>query len=335
MNSFWPEQASNFAAEVDYLYIILIGLTLFFSIIVFVPMFVMVMKYKQGTKADRTNIHHHNLRLELTWTILPLLMGLPVWWFGADLYVDMYKPIKGGNVLTVDVVGKQWMWHLQHPTGQRENNELHVPLGRPVRLRMISQDVIHSFFIPAFRLKKDVIPGSYHEIWFEATKLGRFHLFCAEFCGTKHAEMIGYVTVLEPEDYEKWLEENKWGTNNLIATNAKPETTAQAGERLFMEMGCVNCHSAEGQPDDKFIPLAGIYDTDRRLDDGRIVHADDNYIRMSIYQPDAMKVAGYEATMPSFKGQVDEQQVMQLIAYIRSLKGGQPVAARTAAGENR
>ena len=333
MNAFWPEQASNFATEVDYLYLILIGLTVFFSIIVFVPILIMVMKYRQGTKADRTNVHHHNLKLELAWTIIPLLMGLPVFWFGADIFLDMYKPIEGGNVLNIDVVGKQWMWHLQHPTGQRENNELHIPVGRPVRLRMISQDVLHAFFVPAFRVKKDVIPGSYHEIWFEATKPGRYHLFCAEYCGTKHSEMTGYVTVLEPEEYEQWLEDTKWGTNNLIASKAKPETTAEAGERLFVEMGCVNCHSPKD--DGKFVPLTGVYGTDRRLEDGRIVEADDDYIRMSIYQPDAMKVAGHDADMPSFKGQLDEQQVMQLIAYIRTLKNGQPAAAAVGREESR
>ena len=325
MKSFWPEQASNFAPEVDYLYIILIGLTLFFSVLVFVPIFVMIAKYKQGSKADRTNVHHHNLRLELTWTIIPLLMGLPVFWYGADLFVDMYSPVQGSNVLNIDVVGKQWMWHLQHPTGQRENNELHVPLGRPVRLTMISQDVLHAFFVPAFRIKKDVIPGYYHEQWFVATKPGRYHLFCAEFCGTKHSEMIGYVTVLQPEDYEKWLAENKWGTNNLIATTSKPETTAEAGERLFMEMGCADCHAPK--EDGKYVPLAEIYGTERRMADGRSIHADDDYLRMSIYQPDAMTVAGYEPTMPSFKGQLDEQQVRQLIAYIKSLKHDEPAAA--------
>jgi cytochrome c oxidase subunit 2 len=329
MKAFWPEQASNFATEVDYLYIILIALTLFFSLIVFIPILVMVMKYKQGTKADRTNVHHHNLKLELSWAILPLLMGLPVFWYGADLFVDMYSPIEGSNVLNIDVVGKQWMWHLQHPTGQRENNELHIPMGRPVQLRMISQDVLHAFFIPAFRIKKDVIPGYYHTQWFIATKPGRYHLFCAEFCGTKHSEMIGTVTVLEPADYEKWLEETRWGTNNLLATS-KPETTAEAGERLFMEMGCVSCHGPKD--DGKFVPLTGIYGTDRRLEDGRIVKADDAYIRTSIYQPDAMKVAGFDADMPSFKGQLDEQQVMQLISYIKSLKGGAPVAAVTEEG---
>lgn len=318
MKSFWPEQASNFATEVDYLYLILIGLTVLFSLIVFVPILVMVMKYKQGTKADRTNVHHHNLKLELAWTAIPFMMGLPVFWYGADLFVDMYTPIEGASVLNIDVVGKQWMWHLQHPTGQRENNELHIPLGRPIQLRMISQDVLHAFFVPAFRIKKDVIPGYYHEQWFVATKPGRYHLFCAEFCGTKHSEMIGYVTVLEADEYEKWLEANKWGTNNLT------ETSVEAGGRLFVEMGCVTCH---GKKEGPYVPLAEIYGTERRLSDGRSVTADDDYIRTSIYRPDAMKVAGYDADMPSFKGQLDEQQVMQLIAYIKSLTNETPEAA--------
>jgi len=330
MNSFWPEQASKVSTEVDYLYMVLLGLTLFFSIIVFVPILVMVMKYRQGTKADRTNVHHHNLKLELTWTAIPFLMGLPVFWWGADLFVDLYEPIKGGNVLNIDVVGKQWMWQLQHPTGQRENNELHIPVGKPIQLNMISQDVLHAFYIPAFRIKKDVIPGYYHTQWFEATKPGKYHLFCAEYCGTKHSEMIGTVTVMEPDEYEQWLEENKWGTNNLLPTNKKSETTAESGERLFVEMDCISCHGPK--EDGKYVPLASVYGTERRLDDGRIVTADEGYLRTSIYQPDAMVVAGHKPIMPSFKGQLDEQQVLQLIAYIKSLSGGEVTAAVTREG---
>lgn len=333
MKYFWPEQASHFAVEVDTFYILLILLTLFFSLIVFVPIIVMVMKYRQGTKADRTNVHHHNLKLELTWTIIPFLIGMPVFVWATKIFMDMYEPIEGANVLEIDVVGKQWMWHLQHPTGQRENNELHVPVGVPVKLNMISQDVLHAFFVPAFRIKKDVLPGYYHEQWFIATKPGKYHLFCAEYCGTKHSEMVGYVTVLEPEDYEKWLEDTKWGTNNLLST-AKPETVVEAGERLFMESGCVTCHAPGGG--EEYVSLAKIYGTERRLSDGRVVTADDDYLRMSIYQPDAMIVAGHRPLMPTYKGTLDEQQVRQLIAYIKNLSGGNEAAAMTPeAGETR
>lgn len=325
MNSFWPEQASKHATEVDALYLVLIGISLFFSIIIFVPIMVMVMRYRQGTKVDRTIAHHGNFKLEIAWTLIPFLMGVPVFWWGADLFFDAYHPISGANVLTIDVVGKQWMWQMQHPTGQRENNELHVPIGRPIRLNMISQDVIHAFFVPAFRIKKDVVPGTYHEQWFEATKVGRYHLFCAEYCGTQHSGMIGTVTVMEPEEYDKWLEENKWGTNNLLPTRRKPETKVEAGERLFVEMDCVSCHGPK--EDGKYVSLAGIFGTERHTDDGRVVTADDDYLRKSIYQPDAFVVSGHEPSMPSFKGQLDEQQVLQLIAYIKSLGNGQASAA--------
>ncbi|MGI8922558.1 MAG: cytochrome c oxidase subunit II [Fimbriimonadales bacterium] len=314
----WPEQASNFAHEMDLLYIVLLGLTAFFSVIVFVPIVIMVSKYRLGTKADRSHPHHHNLPLELAWTIIPFLMGIPVFLWASKLFVDMYTPIDAKNSLEISVVGKQWMWHLQHPTGQRENNELHIPLGRPVKLMMVSQDVIHAFYIPAFRIKKDVLPGTYHTQWFIPTKVGKYHIFCAEFCGTKHSEMTGSVWVMEPEDYEKWLKDEQWGINKLTRSTSMKV----AGEQLFTELGCVACHGKKDDP--KNVSLARIFGTQRMLSDGRRVVADEDYIRRSIYEPDAMKVEGHEPIMPSFRGRVDEQQVLQVIAYIKSLNRDEP-----------
>ncbi len=310
----FPEAASNFAHEVDMFYWLIVGLTIFFSIIVFVPLILLVVKYRKGSKADRSNPVHHHTKLELAWSIIPLMMSVPIFLWAAKIYVDMYSPVEHKNQLEIFVVGKQWMWHLQHPTGQRENNELHVPLNRPVKLTMISQDVIHSFYVPAFRIKRDVLPGRYTSCWFIPTKVGTYHLFCAEFCGTEHAKMGGTVTVMEPEDYEKWLEQNRWGIGN-----SKPTLTMeQAGEKLFSDLNCKSCHLPNSRGLN--VPLAGIYGTERKLSDGRTVTANDDYIRMSIYQPDAMKLAGAEPIMPSFKGIVDEQQMLQLIAYIRTLK---------------
>ena len=314
----FPDQASNFAPEIDWMFWVLTALTIFFSILVFVPILYFAAKYRVGSKADRRNVHHHNLKLELAWTLIPLAMGLPVFIWASKLYVDMYTPIKSKDALEIFVVGKQWMWHLQHPTGQRENDELHVPINRPVKLTMISQDVLHAFFIPAFRIKKDVIPGRYATQWFIATKPGRYHLFCAEYCGTKHSEMTGFVYAMEPADYEKWLKQVHWGLSNLRAT----ETMEAAGERLYHERGCFSCH--DPNKGNKAPSLAGLFGKEELLDDGRKVIADDEYLRRSIFEPTAMKVAGYEPIMPSYVGTVDEREVLQLIAYIKSISQPKP-----------
>lgn len=307
----FPKQASNFAVEVDGLYALLLGLTIFFSLLVFGLVIFFAAKYRVGSKADRRHAPHHNLKLELGWTIIPALMSLPVFLWAAKIYVDMYTPLKSKNALDIFVIGKQWMWHLQHPTGQRENNELHIPINKPIRLTLISQDVIHSFFIPDFRIKKDVLPGKYATFWFTATKPGKYHLFCAEFCGTKHAEMVGWVYAMQPEDYEKWLRNNKWGTDPM-----KPMTLEAQGEALLTKFGCQSCHNPI---DRKGPPLQGLFGKEVELSDGRTVLADEAYIRKSIYEPETMKVKGYEPLMPSFKGVVDEMQVLQLIAYMKSM----------------
>ncbi|MCH8275308.1 MAG: cytochrome c oxidase subunit II [Armatimonadetes bacterium] len=308
-----PEQASNFAQEMDLLYYVLIGLTVFFALLVFVPMLYFVVKYRAGSKADRTRPTYHNLKLELAWSLIPLAMGLVVFVWGAKLFVEMYTPLESENALQITVVGKQWMWHLQHPTGQRENNELHIPTGRPIQLTMISQDVIHSFFVPAFRIKRDVLPGRYVTMWFEATKTGRYHLYCAEYCGTDHAKMTGWVYVMKPEEYERWLVASKWGA----VSDAARDTMAEAGERLYNDMQCNSCHdpAAQNAPS-----LAGLFGKERRLSDGRVVTAGEDYIRRSIYKPNSMKVIGYEPIMPTYEGLIDEQEVLQLIAYIRSVR---------------
>jgi cytochrome c oxidase subunit 2 len=310
---FFPEQASKAAHEVDLIYYLLTALTIFFSLAVFAGVLYFVIKYRAGSKVDRHHPPSHNMKLELAWSVIPLFMALAVFGWSAKLFVEMQKPIPSRDALEVIVIGKQWMWHLQHPTGQRENNTLHIPVGRPVKLTMISQDVLHSFYIPAFRIKMDVIPGRYTTMWFEATKTGTYHLFCAEFCGTKHAEMIGSVVVLTPEDYEQWLKDNQWG----MQSQQRIETMAEQGAKLFTRLGCNGCHApgSEGGP-----PLAGMYGTQRALTDGRFVTADDNYIRDSILEPQKMVLSGYEDKfMPTSPG-IEEQQILQLIAYIRSLR---------------
>lgn len=321
---YYPEQASNFAHEVDLLYFIILGLTIFFTAGVVIAIIYLGAKYRAGSRADRSRPPHHNTKLELAWTIIPFVIGVPIFAYSAKLFIEMYSPKRSANALNISVVGKQWMWHIQHPTGQRENNELHIPLGRDIKLTMIAQDVIHSFFIPEFRLKKDVVPGRFTTFWFRPTKVGKFYLFCAEYCGTKHSEMIGHVYVMTPEDYEKWLEETKWGIGNTSPTRSMEE----AGEALFNVRGCAGCH---GVGKEATAPsLVGLFGKERELEDGRRVIADEDYIRRSIYEPDTMTVKGYQKLMPSYMGQIEERQVFELIEYIKSLgrpKQMQPKAA--------
>jgi cytochrome c oxidase subunit 2 len=302
---FLPDQASTTAVHVDTLFWVFNALTIFFSVLIAAAITFFAIKYRRGSKADRSNPIAGSLKLELTWTIIPLLMAIAVFTWAAKVYFDIVYPPEGA--MEVTVVGRQWMWKLQHPTGQREINELHVPLGQPVRLTMTSQDVIHSFFIPAFRVKQDVVPGTYTSVWFEATQAGTYHLFCAEYCGTEHSRMIGQVVAMDPKDYEAWLQ---GGTVQ--------ESMVQGGERLFREKGCSGCHA--GNSSVRAPLLNGVFGGPVPLDDGSVITADDMYIRDSILLPKKQVVAGFKPVMPTFQGQLSEEELFQLIAYIKSLK---------------
>jgi cytochrome c oxidase subunit 2 len=312
---FHPEQASTIATEVDMLYFALWGLTIVFTALVLMMLIVFVLRFRKGTKVNRANPQHHNTALELSWSIVPLILGLIIFVWGAKLYADAYTI--PSNASTVYVIGKQWMWHMQHQNGIRENNELHVPVGKPIKLEMISQDVIHSFFVPAFRIKRDVLPGIYTSVWFEATKPGKYHLFCAEFCGTQHSLMIGSIYVMQPADYQRWLDTN--GAKPGDATRKTPvvrQTMEEQGAELYQQLNCANCHAAE---DGKRGPsLYGIYNRKRQLTDGRIVVADRNYLREALVKPYDKINAGYDKTMPAYD-QLREEQINSLIAYMRSL----------------
>jgi cytochrome c oxidase subunit 2 len=233
--------------------------------------------------------------------------------WGAQLYFEQYRPPK--NAVEIYVVGKQWMWKIQHTTGQREINQLHVPLGRKVKLIMTSEDVIHDFFIPAFRIKTDVLPGRYTSQWFEATKTGTYHLFCAEYCGMNHSGMIGSVVVMEPREFENWLSGN---------TSQLPP--AVAGQQLYQTLGCVSCHGASGEGG-RGPALAGLFGSQISLANGQSVRADEIYIRESIVNPHVKLVAGFGPIMPTFQGQVTEDQLVQIIAFIKSLQGTTQQAA--------
>ena len=301
----FPEQASTVAGQVDALFLFLVAVTVVFSGLIFFLVFVFVVKFRRKAEDERPQAIHGSLPLELLWTIIPLGITMVIFVWGAHLYFAMTVP--PAAAMEVYVVGKQWMWRLQHPGGQREINELHVPMNRPVKLTMTSEDVIHSFFVPAFRVKRDVVPGKYTSIWFQATKPGEYYLFCSQYCGTSHAVMGGRIVVMEPADYERWL-----------AGGVAAESLAAAGERLFTRLGCSTCHRADGTG--RGPSLVGKFGKTQRLTTGDSVPVDETYVRESILNPQAKLVTGYAPIMPTFKGLVTEDGLLQLIAYIKSLK---------------
>jgi cytochrome c oxidase subunit 2 len=300
----FPERASTIAGSVDAVYFVLVAITVFFSVLIFGLVFYFAIKYRRRRPDEIPAPIHGSLRLELFWSIAPGIIALALFGWGTAIYFRNAAPPPGA--MEIYVVGKQWMWKLQHPEGQREINELHVPVGRPVKLIMATEDVIHSFYIPAFRVKMDVVPGRYTTLWFQPTKPGEYHLFCAEYCGNQHSAMKGSVYVMDPVDYENWL-----------GGAATGESMAQAGEALFQRLGCYTCHRADAPG--RGPVLAGLFGGKVLLETGETVVADEAYLRESILRPAAKVVAGYRTQMPTFQGQVTEEQLLQLIAYIKSL----------------
>lgn len=309
---FWLPQATIDAAEVDYLILALLLVSCAILALVFGLIWVYMIKYRAGSPIDRGALAKKTWRIETAWTVATLLVffGLFVW--GADLYVRLFQPPH--NTLKVYIIGKQWMWKIEHAGGQREINALHLPAGRPIELVMTSEDVIHDFSVPAFRIKHDVLPGRYETLWFQATLPGTYRLFCTQLCGTGHASMIGEVVVMSDPDYQEWLEQNSGG-----------ETMAKQGSTLFMRYGCSGCHGgngAGGRQSGSTVrapALAGLYGSPVTLIDGTIVTADDRYIRDCILIPETQRVASYPPVMPSFSGQIGEEDLLKIISYIKSL----------------
>jgi cytochrome c oxidase subunit 2 len=310
----FPEQASSFAPHIDALFTFLVGVAAFFTIAIFLAIVFFAIYYRRSAVRDRRRGHgSKSWILEVTWIVIPLMLTMVMFLWGAAAYFE--ERVMPENAIELNVVGKQWMWKIQHPQGRSEINELHVPLGQPVLLRMISEDVIHSFYLPAFRVKMDVLPDRYHALWFEATKPGVYHLFCAEYCGTDHADMRGLVYVMQPSEYATWL------------AGGEQQPPVTAGEELFTRFRCDTCHYQDGQP--RCPSLANVFDQPVQLADGRVVTADEAYLRESILNPATKVVAGYQPIMPIFKDQISEEQIFQLIEYIKSLsvmpaKTGQP-----------
>jgi cytochrome c oxidase subunit II len=307
------------AGNVDALFIFLLIVTGMVTLLIFSCLLYFAARYRYRANVPAEQIEG-STPLELTWSIIPLGVFLVIFVWGAVVYFKERTPPR--DATEVYVVAKQWMWKLEHAEGQREINELHVPVGRDVKLIMTSQDVIHSFFIPAFRIKQDVLPGRYTTTWFRATKPGTYHLFCAEYCGTQHSGMIGSIVVLEPAQYEAWT--GGGSTGSLSAT----------GEKVFAELGCATCHRSDAQG--RGPNLQGLFGKPVLLQDGRTLIADENYIRESILDPGAKIVNGYKPVMPTFQGLLSEEQLNALVAYVKSLsatKSGEGKAtASTARG---
>ncbi len=298
----WPAQASSGAANVDALYVFLVVLSAFMCVAIFSLILIFAIKYRRRPGVEAEQIEG-STSLEITWSVIPMIIFLFIFAWGAVIYFQERTPPK--DATDVYVVAKQWMWKIQHEEGQREINELHIPVGRDIKLVMTSQDVIHSFYVPAFRIKQDVLPGRYTTAWFRATKPGTYHLFCAEYCGTSHSGMIGQIVVMEPADYQAWL------------SGGPVVPLAVSGQKLFSEMGCVTCHRSDSQG--RGPNLVGVFGKPVALEDGRTLTADENYLRQCILNSRGQVVKGYPAIMPVFQGLLSEEQVNSLIAYIKSL----------------
>ena len=309
----FPPSASTVAVEMDLLYGFIVAVCAFFTVLVAALVVFFAVKYRRRHPDDVGADIHGSLSLELTWTFIPFVLSMVMFAWGASLFFRLATP--PANAMELFVVGKQWMWKVQHPEGVREINEMHVPIGRPVRITLGSEDVLHDYSIPAFRVKMDVVPGKLTTLWFEATVPGRYHIFCAEYCGTKHSGMIGEVIAMQPQDYEAWL-----------AGGRSTGTAAQNGERLFSDLTCITCHKTDSTG--RGPSLLGIFGSRVELTDGRTVTADENYLRESIMNSQAKIVKGYQGLMPAFQGMVSEENLMQLIAYIRTLKPAEPASAK-------
>lgn len=303
---FFPDQASTVAPQVDALYFFLVAVSVFFATLITLMIIVFAIKYRRRSDTFIPHPVEGSIPLELIWTIIPFIIVMVIFFWGARVFFTIHRPPAGA--LEIFVVGKQWMWKFQHPTGQREINELHVPVGRPIRLTMASEDVIHSLFVPAFRVKTDVEPGKYKYVWFTATRPGRYHLFCTEYCGTKHAAMGGSVVVMEPAAFETWL-----------SGGPSEGSPVDLGQKLFQDLGCHTCHQQDTSG--RGPTLEGLFGKEVLLQNGQTVIADETYLRESILNPHQQLVAGFQPIMPTFQGQISEEGLLHLIAYIKSLGG--------------
>ena len=320
---FRPIAASAFAEDVDKLFFVLVALTVFFTLLVGGLLMFLAIRYRRGSNVDRSRPVGHNTLLEAAWSLGPLVLALGIFVWAAKLFAGVYAVPP--NAKEVFVIGKQWMWHLQHANGIRENNELHIPVDEPVRFTMISQDVIHDFFVPEFRLQRQVEPGHYSTFWVQPTRVGRYHLYCNMYCGTQHSEMGGWVYVMSKADYQAWLASGGAKPVAVGGINSPTGglTMAQQGAALYNQYQCSSCHSSEAVGRGRGPSLANIYGKSRQMADGRVLKADDGYLRNAMLYPNEYALAGWPQGMPAYKGVLTEQQVLQINAYIKTIGTGE------------
>jgi cytochrome c oxidase subunit 2 len=301
----WPQAASHAAVHVDWLIFAFTAVTLLLTVPIFLAITYFALMYRSGRQVDRGHTVDRNVKIELSWMLIPFFLTLAFFAWGAQIFdVEQHAP---ANSLEIQAIGRQWMWKFQHPGGQAEINDLHVPTGQPVLINMISQDVIHSLYLPAFRVQMETLPGRYTQLWFTANRPGEYRLYCSEYCGTDHSVMDGLLYVMSPRDYAHWL--SQAGSSQSLAA---------LGKKLFSNYGCSGCHGVGATiraPD-----LAGLYGRPVPMEGGGSVIADDTYIRDKILNPDNNLIAGYKQVMPSFKGVIPEDELMQLIAYIKTME---------------
>jgi cytochrome c oxidase subunit II len=299
-----PPEASALAGSIDHLFYTLTGITVFFTGLIFSLIFYFMVKYRRRSENERPPRIEGSLLLEMTWIVIPLIINIGLFLWAASLYLRQVQPPPGA--MEIFVVGKQWMWQLQHAEGPREINALHIPVGVPIKLTMTSEDVIHDFFVPAFRSKMDVLPGRYTQEWFTATQVGTYHLFCAQYCGTLHSGMTGWVYVMKPDDYAAWLQNASTG-----------QAMSATGARVFARLGCGNCHSPDGSGSGP--SLVATFGTVETLASGQRRKVDASFIHDKVTRPASLLLANQYSKMPTFKGQLNEVEMFQLIQYLKSL----------------
>ncbi len=303
----WPAAASASAANTDTLIWLFTALTLLLVVPIFIGITFFAIRYRDGRVVNRAYREDRDRTLELTWMIIPFVLTLIFFAWGATMFMVHKTP--PANATQVEAIGRQWMWKFQHPGGQQEINDLHVPTGEPILINMISQDVIHSLYIPALRIQMETLPGRYTQLWFNADRPGTYRILCSEFCGTDHSNMDGLLTIMTPADYANWLQQA--GSSISLAS---------AGKALFSNYGCNGCHGVGSTV--RAPSLAGLWGSDVPLEGGGVIRADDTYIRDKILNPDHNLIAGYKQVMPAFKGVIPEDEVERLLAYIKTIQPG-------------
>ena len=312
----FPEQASTMAPAVDNLYFFILGVTAFFALLVVILVVYFAIKYRDDTGLKVGAPITGSIPLEIGWSLVPFFVAMAIFVWATVVFFQIVRP--PDQALEIYATGKRWMWRFQHLDGHREINQLHVPVGRPVKVTFTSEDVLHDLYVPAFRVKADAIPGRYSSIWFTPTKTGEYHLFCAEYCGTRHSGMIGKVYVMEPDDYQQWL-----------AGGGLTGSLSARGEQLFQQLACNTCHLGDGTG--RGPALAGVFGAPVKLENGQSVLADESYLRESILTPQMKIVAGYQPLMPTFQGLVNEEGLMSLIEYVKSLPSDRQAGEQQAA----